>query len=167
MTIKDQLESFWAMFEPTSLLAIFQFWSTFWVKWTKMWIDMTIRNHLESFYVTFNLTFIFCHFPSFVNILAEMEQNMDWYDYQEPLRVILCNVQTDFHFLPFCKFRQLFGWNGPKYGLIWLLGTIWSHFRRCSDRLHFWPFTNIGQLFGWNGPKYGLIWLLSDHLESF
>ena len=31
-------------------------------------------------------------------------------------------------------FGQHYGWNGPIYDLIWLLGSIWSHFEECSIR---------------------------------
>ena len=40
------------MFDPASLSAIFQFWSTFCLKWTKIWLDMIVKDHLESFYST-------------------------------------------------------------------------------------------------------------------
>ena len=51
MTIRHYMKSFWTKFDRTSLLAIFQFWSTYWLKWTKISADHTIYNmdHLESF----------------------------------------------------------------------------------------------------------------------
>ena len=54
------------------------------------------------------------------------------------------------------KFSQLFGWNGAKYDLIWLLEDIWSHFEWCSIHLNFWPFFQFWSTFWLEMAK---IWL--------
>ena len=36
---RDHLESFEAMFHPSLLFVVFQFWSTFWLKLVKLWLD--------------------------------------------------------------------------------------------------------------------------------
>ena len=59
MTVEDHYESFRTKFELTSLLAIFQFWSTFWLKWAKISLDMTIGDYYESFRAKFEPTSLF------------------------------------------------------------------------------------------------------------
>ena len=73
MTNGDHLESFLAKFELTSLLAIFQFWSTFWLKWTKMSPDIgTIWNHFKQ---SSNRLY-FWQFSNFGQFLAKMEEKI-------------------------------------------------------------------------------------------
>ena len=62
MNIWHHLMTFGAMFEPTSLLAIFQFWSTFWLIWTKIQVNMNIEVHLKSFRAMFELTSLLVFF---------------------------------------------------------------------------------------------------------
>ena len=82
-TMRGHLDPFWTMFDPASLLLIFEFWSTFGLKWSKMWLDMTVREHLKPFWAMFDPASLSCFFFQFwwtfwlkwSKILAEMEQN--------------------------------------------------------------------------------------------
>ena len=67
-----------------SLLAIFEFWSNFWLKWTNIWLDMTIsmiRGHLEPFGAMFDhasFLAIFDFWSSFSPKWTKIWLDMTW-----------------------------------------------------------------------------------------
>ena len=135
MIIKAHLESFWAKFEPTSLLTIFHFRSTFWLKWDKIWLDMVIWAHLDSFWVKFEPTSLWTVFHFWSTFWQKRDKIwLDMIIRARAFGVILRKVRTDFTFDHF-HFWSTFWLKWDKYDLIWLFGPIWSHFQQSSNSL--------------------------------
>ena len=83
------------MFESTSLLAIFQVWPTFWMKWTRISLDMTNTDHLESIWVLCSNRLHFWQFSNFGQLFGWNNQNVTLYDYFGPiigLSDLRCNI---------------------------------------------------------------------------
>ena len=111
--------------------AIFIFWSNVWLKWTQTW-------HSETFWVMLNLA----SFSTFCNFLAVMDWNITGFVFRGHFE--LFSIQL--HFQLVSTFSQCFGWHGPNYDLIWLLGDIWAILNDIWSGLtfsHFRHFVNI------------------------
>ena len=48
------LRPLWVAFDPAWLLAVSDSWTTFWLKWTKIGLDMTIKGNLKPFLAMFD-----------------------------------------------------------------------------------------------------------------
>ena len=90
VTIRGHLETFWAMFNMVSLLANFDFWSTFYLrpKCDLIWLLGNIWSHLEWYSIWLH----FWDFLLLVNFLAEK------YDLIWQLETIWSNVLSGFTF---------------------------------------------------------------------
>ena len=106
--------------QPSSPLAIFDFWSSFWLKWKKMLVDMTIREHWKPFWMMLDLASLLAistfdllsgwnwHKYDLIwllGLLRDMKSHFGW-----------CLIQP--HFWQVSTFGQHFAWNGWEYDLI-------------------------------------------------
>ena len=114
---------------------------------------MIIRDHLELFWAMFDMASVFGLFPILVKFLAGMGQNTTWYDYQGLFE--RCSMWLQFW--PFSNFGPIFGWNGPKYDLIW---SFWALFALASVLVifHFWSKKMWFDFMSYFGGRFFTVW---------